>query len=278
VPLALSAGQKTGIAVVAAVFVAFALASSFLLPRRWPDFPGRGVRAFVVLSALLFVGMMSTMIALAKESEEETDHPPATAAAGGEEGEEGEPAGPAQGDAAAGKEVFASAGCGSCHTLGDAGSTGAVGPNLDDAMPTLALAVERVTNGQGVMPSFREQLSPEQIRDVATYVSEAAGGDAGGTETETAGTETGAAAPEAQGDPAAGKEVFASAGCGSCHTLADAGSTGVIGPNLDDAMPSAELAVERVTNGQGAMPSFEGQLSEEQIRDVAAYVSQTAGQ
>jgi mono/diheme cytochrome c family protein len=81
-----------------------------------------------------------------------------------------------------------------------------------------------------------------------------------------------------EGDPAAGKEVFLGVGgCGSCHTLADAGTSGTIGPNLDDAQPSLELALDRVTNGQGAMPSFSGQLTEQQIADVAAYVSSATG-
>ncbi len=79
-----------------------------------------------------------------------------------------------------------------------------------------------------------------------------------------------------RGDPAAGKEVFASAGCGSCHTLADAGTSGTIGPNLDDSKPNYEVAVERVTNGMGAMPPFKDDLSEKQIQDVAAYVVQAA--
>jgi mono/diheme cytochrome c family protein len=80
-----------------------------------------------------------------------------------------------------------------------------------------------------------------------------------------------------KGDADAGKQVFASAGCGGCHTLADAGTNGTVGPNLDDAKPSEELAVTRVTNGKGAMPSFKGQLTEQQIADVAAYVSSVAG-
>jgi mono/diheme cytochrome c family protein len=77
-----------------------------------------------------------------------------------------------------------------------------------------------------------------------------------------------------EGDPAAGAEVFVSAGCGSCHTLADAGSSGTIGPNLDDSQPAFDLVVDRVTNGRGVMPPFSGQLSEQQINDVAAYVVQ----
>ncbi len=79
-----------------------------------------------------------------------------------------------------------------------------------------------------------------------------------------------------QPDAAAGKEVFV-ANCGACHTLADAGTSGTIGPNLDDSQPSDDLVVERVTNGQGAMPPFEDQLTEQQIADVAAFVSQDAG-
>ena len=94
------------------------------------------------------------------------------------------------------------------------------------------------------------------------------------TETET--TETGGGTP--QGDPVAGKEVFLGAsGCTGCHTLADAGSTGTVGPNLDDAMPSFDLAYDRVTNGQGGMPSFATSLTDQQRADVAAYVSSVAG-
>jgi len=80
-----------------------------------------------------------------------------------------------------------------------------------------------------------------------------------------------------KGDATAGKAVFAKAGCGSCHTLSDAGASGTVGPNLDDAKPSADLVMERVTNGMGVMPSFKGQLSDKEIQDVAAYVSSVAG-
>jgi mono/diheme cytochrome c family protein len=90
-------------------------------------------------------------------------------------------------------------------------------------------------------------------------------------------TTTTTAAPSGKGDAAAGKKVFQTAGCTSCHTLADAGSTGTVGPNLDDAKPSSDLVVDRVTNGKGVMPSFKDQLSATQIQDVAAYVSSVAG-
>ena len=80
-----------------------------------------------------------------------------------------------------------------------------------------------------------------------------------------------------QGDAAAGKEVFASAGCGNCHTLADAGASGTVGPNLDDLNVTVEQAAEQVTNGGGGMPAFSGGLSEKQIADVAAYVVEARG-
>jgi mono/diheme cytochrome c family protein len=79
------------------------------------------------------------------------------------------------------------------------------------------------------------------------------------------------------GDPGAGKSVFASAGCVGCHTLADANAHGTVGPNLDQAKPPLSLAVTRVTKGAGAMPSFKGQLSDKQIADVTAYVVKATG-
>jgi cytochrome c6 len=91
------------------------------------------------------------------------------------------------------------------------------------------------------------------------------------TSTETTGTEP---TQPTQGDPVAGKEVFlGSAGCAGCHTLSDAGSTGMIGPNLDALKPSYDAVVTQVTNGGGGMPAFGDSLSGEQIQDVAAYVS-----
>jgi cytochrome c6 len=96
--------------------------------------------------------------------------------------------------------------------------------------------------------------------------------------TDTGTTETETTEPSGEGDAEAGKAVFlGSSGCGTCHTLSDAGTSGTVGPNLDDAQPSHDLVVDRVTNGQGAMPSFSASLSEQQIQDVAAYVSSVAG-
>ena len=103
------------------------------------------------------------------------------------------------------------------------------------------------------------------------------GATSGATETgggATTGATTGGAA---QGDPVAGKAVFTgSAGCGSCHTLADAGTSGQVGPNLDQAKPNYDLVIDRVTHGAGPMPAFgdQGILTPQQIKDVAAYVVQ----
>ncbi len=84
-------------------------------------------------------------------------------------------------------------------------------------------------------------------------------------------------ADKLKGDATAGKTVFTSAGCTACHTLKDANATGTVGPNLDDAKPPFQLVVERVTLGKGVMPSFKGKLKDQQIADVAQYVSTIAG-
>jgi mono/diheme cytochrome c family protein len=76
---------------------------------------------------------------------------------------------------------------------------------------------------------------------------------------------------------AAGEKVFKTAGCGSCHTLEAAGADGQIGPNLDSARPDFETVRAKVEAGGGGMPSFSGQLSADQIRDVAAFVAKEAG-
>jgi cytochrome c551 len=94
----------------------------------------------------------------------------------------------------------------------------------------------------------------------------------GGAETTTDGGET-TTGGGTTGDAANGEAVFASAGCGGCHTFSKAGSSGSIGPDLDDAAPSFDKVVTQVTNGGGPMPSFKDQLSEQEIRDVAAFVS-----
>jgi mono/diheme cytochrome c family protein len=74
-----------------------------------------------------------------------------------------------------------------------------------------------------------------------------------------------------------GAEVYASAGCGGCHTLAAADSSGGVGPNLDDARPDFANVRSQVENGGGGMPAFGGDLSAEEIDAVSRYVAENAG-
>jgi cytochrome c553 len=162
----LSTGHKVGLAVVGAAFIVYALVSSFVLPRRTPDFPGRFLGLYITVSALFFVAMISAVLIFGREKSEAAGegHTTTTSA-------QTTPSAPsAKGDATAGKAVFLSAGCTSCHTLKDAGSTGTVGPNLDQLKPPEARIVTQVENGGGQMPPFKGQLSSKQIQDVAAYV------------------------------------------------------------------------------------------------------------
>lgn len=74
-----------------------------------------------------------------------------------------------------------------------------------------------------------------------------------------------------------GAAVFASAGCGGCHTLASAGSAGTSGPNLDQLKPPKATVSAVVSQGRGAMPAFAGQLSPQDIDQLADFVASTAG-
>ena len=80
-----------------------------------------------------------------------------------------------------------------------------------------------------------------------------------------------------KGDPTKGKSIYTSAGCGGCHTLAAAHSTGTVGPNLDQLKPDYRTVTSQVTNGGGAMPAFKSRLSTQQIADVSAYVVDSTG-
>lgn len=124
-----------------------------------------------------------------------------------------------------------------------------------------------------------EDTAPENVTTTDTGGGGGGGGTTtdGGTTTEDGGETTTGGEEGGEGDAAEGKEIFAAQGCGSCHTLSDAGSSGSVGPNLDESSPSHDKVVERVTNGAGAMPSFKDKLSEQEINDVAAYVSGAAG-
>jgi mono/diheme cytochrome c family protein len=135
--------------------------------------------------------------------------------------------------------------CGSCHTLAHASTSGTTGPNLDDAFrqdradgvksTSIQGLVDywiRYPNTQGVMP--KGIVVGQDAQDVAAYVAAVAarpGKDTGALA--TAGGVTGTT-------PAAGKQVFTGVGgCGSCHTLAAAGTNGTVGPNLDKNLKSS---------------------------------------
>ena len=126
-----------------------------------------------VVMLVLILGAVGLVAAGCGGGSDESSPPPATTgtATGGETTGGETTTGGQTGDAANGKAVFASAGCGSCHTYSKAGSSGDVGPNLDDASPSFAKVVSQVTNGGGPMPSFKDQLSEQEIRDVAAFVS-----------------------------------------------------------------------------------------------------------
>jgi mono/diheme cytochrome c family protein len=215
-------------------------------------------------------------------------------------------------DTAHGKQLFQEK-CGSCHTLADAGTQGKIGPNLDDAFSGprregfKESTIRNVVHGQvkyaienpagfvkgpngGELPAPgmpRNLVTGDDAQDVAAYVASVAGVSAGGSATTTTATTNPAPTPTPPPTTttsgggsdlvAQGKDVFAKFGCASCHTLKDAGATGTVGPNLDEAKPSKDLVVERVTNGKAPMPSFKGQLTGEEIQAVAEYVSTVAG-
>ncbi len=83
-------------------------------------------------------------------------------------------------------------------------------------------------------------------------------------------------APTAAVLAAQGAEVFEEAGCGTCHTLAAAGATGAVGPNLDELAPSPGRVARAIISGIGGMPNFSDRLTNEEIRAVSTYVSTSA--
>ena len=117
--------------------------------------------------------------------------------------------------------------------------------------------------------AFVGWVAGRETRSSAKTVTVTVGSTAAATTSTGATTTTGGVG---EGNATAGKAVFASAGCAGCHTLSAAGASGNVGPNLDQKKPPLSLVLDRVTNGKRGMPSFKGQLSEQQIKDVAAFV------
>ena len=182
-----------------------------------------------------------------------------------------------------GKKLFQEK-CAGCHGLAAAGSTGGIGPNLDDSFAqaradgfkesTILNIVHDQIQYPGQYataqsnPNFLTANMPANLVkgqdavDVAAYVAANAGLQGFAESQAISGTN--------------GKNIFEQK-CASCHTLKDAGATGTIGPNLDQLMPPFEVAQKQVTHGGGAMPAFKSQLTKAQIDAVARYVSSNAG-
>jgi cytochrome c2 len=164
----------------------------------------------------------------------------------------------AQGDVGAGKVLFKT-NCAACHTLADANASGKVGPNLDASFAS--------ARAQGFKVSTIRQVVADQIRfagnygatgptmpknlvrgpavdDVASYVASVAGLTEPGAVTTTATTTTPPPSTSGGGGnlTAAGKKAFTDSGCSACHTLAAAGATGKIGPDLDKLKAYAAAA------------------------------------
>ena len=220
-------------------------------------------------------------------------------------------------DAAHGKELFQQkcgschtlADAGTQGTIGPNLDDAFAGPRAQGFKESTIRNVVRdqilfaISNPVGVIegPNGQEQRAPgmpaklvtgSDAQDVAAYVASVAGVAAVGATTQattttappppppTTTTQATTTAPAGGGSAdlvAQGRQVFETAGCTSCHTLKDAGATGTVGPNLDDAKPPKPLVVDRVTNGKGVMPPFKGQLTSAEIEAVATYVSTVAG-
>jgi cbb3-type cytochrome c oxidase subunit III len=168
------------------------------------------------------------------------------------------------GDQSQGKTLFLDK-CAGCHTLADAGSHGVQGPDLDEAFKYSRnqgfeqVTIEQVVRDQielAAPPMPQNLVTGADADAVAAYVAAVAGKRVAGGKTATS-----------------GKDIFA-ANCGSCHTLKAAGTSGTVGPNLDQLkLPEARVKTQ-VINGGGGMPAFKGTLTDAQISAVAKYVAQ----
>jgi mono/diheme cytochrome c family protein len=175
----LATSHKIGLALVAAAFIAFALICSFVLPAKWPDFPGKHVGLFVAVAVCFTAAQLAAVIVLANEPVEE--HVNAIA------GEAAAAASPAN-SAETAKPLFTAQGCIACHTFKPAGATAKVGPDLDN----LAADAQKANRGtveeyaaesikdptaytvpgypSGVMPAFNS-LSDKQVGDLVAFLT-----------------------------------------------------------------------------------------------------------
>jgi mono/diheme cytochrome c family protein len=180
--------------IVAAVLVGFSLVVSIVIPRRRPDFPGRSLRLFAIVVALLIAAMLTAVAVFGESHHFAAEGEPAatgettTGATTTEETttgtETGAPEQPS-GDPAAGKELFTTTAqppCASCHTLQEANATGTVGPNLDEVLKgkDAAFIHESIVNpdaeiatgySAGIMPGvYGDQLNDQQLADLVAFL------------------------------------------------------------------------------------------------------------
>lgn len=185
--LALSTGNKIGLAAFAVVFVVFALLSALVIPRWRPDFPGeRGRGWFIVATIALFAAMLFAVEVFAKEEE---GHEPEAAAVeepqpGATEPPPTETTAPPAGDPAAGESVFTAQGCDGCHALDAAGSSASVGPDLDETLQgkdaeyvRAAIVEPNAEVAQGYAPNimpqdYGDKLSDKQLADLVALLTE----------------------------------------------------------------------------------------------------------
>jgi len=178
--LALSTGHAVALGLTAAAFIAFALLSALVIPRRWPQYPGKHLGWFIVATLVFFVAMLSAVELFAAEPEE------TAAETGGATTAQQQPPPPPpaaqEGKAPNGKIVFSAQGCASCHTFKAANATGTIGPDLDTALQgkDAAFIKESIDDPNkviapgyqpNVMPqNFQQTLTPTQINDLVAFL------------------------------------------------------------------------------------------------------------
>jgi mono/diheme cytochrome c family protein len=192
--LGISTGNAVALALFAGAFVVFALLSALVIPRRWPQFPGRGLGWFIAATLVFFVATLGAVEVFAKEEPEEAAHAETATEPGETEteppgattGEAQPPPPPAegQGDPTAGRQVFEAQGCGGCHTFSAAGTSGTVGPNFDDVLEGQDAESVRqsivepnadVTSGfaPNVMPQdYGQNLTQKQLDDLVAFLTQ----------------------------------------------------------------------------------------------------------
>ena len=186
------------------------------------------------------------------------------------------------GDPRKGQQLFTSKGCSSCHSYGGSGGTDA--PPLDFMKGQLSASEIADMSGviwnhvPGMLPHFKEEgihfptFNGNQMADLIAYLH--SGHPAGKAAPATKGMKQKQGMKSMTGGGASGQQLFTGS-CGSCHTLAAAGTAGTVGPNLDDLMPAEQVVLTAIATGPGTMPP--GLFSGAEAKTVAKYVAQNAG-